>query len=80
LTFCAVAFGQLSSSKRFEEYKLTSELKIDNLSKFVQSTAVRPVSKSGLPGHSPSSNSAIKFEDTNLWLCPELVLDPKLSA
>jgi hypothetical protein len=28
----------------------------------------------------PSTNSAIKFEDTNLRLCPALVLDPKLSA
>ena len=58
---------------------MTSESNFDNLDKFAQNTAARPLSSS-IADSSPVQHSAIKFEDTNLRLCPELVLDPKLSA
>jgi hypothetical protein len=91
LKFCAVAavrhpgfeFSR-DSRKDNEEMMLTSETDFSKIRKFAQNTAARPVSRAcefGKPLRTlPSTNSAIKFEDTNLRLCPELVLDPKLSA
>ena len=58
---------------------MTSAADFDKLNKFAQNTAARP-SSTLIADSSPVQHSAIKFEDTNLWLCPELVLDPKLSA
>jgi len=56
---------------------LTETTNFDNLRKFAQNTVARPVSK---PGSLTQYIQRIKFEDTKLWLCPALVLDPKLPA
>ena len=56
---------------------LTREANFDNLEKFAQNTVARPVNK---PGSLTQYIQRIKFEDTKLWLCPALVLDPKLLA
>jgi hypothetical protein len=69
-------FGKAKSFKKSSRKELTGGQDLDSLRKFAQNTAARPVNtSSSFPGHSPVQHSAIEFEDTNLWLCPELVLD-----
>ena len=58
-------------------FVLTEAANFDTLKKFAQNTVARPVNK---PGSLTQYKQRIKFEDTKLWLCPALVLDPKLPA